>query len=98
MKILLSALLMTLSFSSLAQSIGPRDIEPMLQQMQESGKITAQQAAITRQHMQKMKAEDWKAMETQANQAIERNPAAAKRINEEGIDSLNGSDFGINVP
>jgi hypothetical protein len=63
-----------------------------------SGKISNEQAKITREYMKQMKPEDWKSIQVKAQEAIERNPAAASRVGEEGIEALNGSDFGITTP
>lgn len=82
MKILITMVLLS-SFQVMAQSIGAQDVEPLLQQMQASGKITAQEAAATRKHIQAMKAEDWRGLEQKAVQEIERNPASAERLVEE---------------
>ena len=79
-----------------AQSIGAQDVEPMLQQMHESGRITKEQMEVTRKYMKTMSASDWKNMEHKAEEAIKRNPAAAEKVSEEGMDALHGEDFGIN--
>ncbi len=87
MKTLMTLLLVLTSLPVLAQSVGPQDIEPMLQQMQQSGKITAEQAAATRKLMGTMDAQKWKAIEQKAQDCIQRNPAAAEKIGEEGIEA-----------
>jgi hypothetical protein len=93
MKSHVAVLLLILSASALAQSVGARDVQPLLDQMQAAGKITPQQAEITRKYMQNMKAEDWQRIEARANKAIERNPAAAERVGEEGIEALDMKEF-----
>lgn len=98
MRIILGVILCAMAGNGYAQTIGQSDIEPVLQQMQAAGKITAQEAEITRKYMQQMNASDWKSIEKKAEEAIERNPAAAEKVGEEGIDALNGSDFGISKP
>lgn len=91
MKTLITLLLTLSSLPVLAQSVGPQDIEPMLQQMQQSGKITADQAAVTRKLMQNMDAQKWKEIEQKAKDCIKRNPAAAEKIGEEGIEAADMS-------
>lgn len=91
MKTLLTLLLVLSSLPALAQSVGPQDIEPMLQQMQQSGKITAQQAETTRAYMKTMKKEDWGKIEQNAQDCIKRNPAAADKVGEDGIEALDMS-------
>lgn len=98
MKIVFSLLLLGSALSGQAQSIGSQDIEPMLQQMQASGKISAQQAEITREHMKTMKADDWKALEDKAVETIERHPAAAEKVRDGGLDALDPDDFGLKTP
>jgi hypothetical protein len=92
MKTLMSLLFILTSLPVMSQSVGPQDIEPMLQQMQQSGKITADQAAATRKLMQNMDGQKWKEMEQKAKDCIKRNPAAAEKIGEEGISA---ADLGM---
>lgn len=89
MKKLLVTLLALSSLTAFAQSVGPQDVEPMLQQMQASGQIDAKQAEITRKYMQQMKAEDWKNVENKAKDCIARNPAAAEQLKEDGAEGIN---------
>jgi len=93
MKSFAAVALIMLSTTALAQSVGARDVGPMLQQMQAAGKITPEQAAITRRYMEKMSPEDWKRIENRAQKAIQRNPAAAERVGKEGVESLNMNEF-----
>lgn len=94
MKILSFVLLLALSVStSFGQSVGARDVEPYLQQMQASGKITAEQASITRKYMEQMKPADWQALEQKAQEKINRNPSAVQKLKEQGSEALNPSDF-----
>ena len=97
MKILVLVSLLV-SLPVMAQSIGAQDVEPLLQQMQASGKITAQEAAATRKHIQTMKADDWRALEEKAVQEIERNPAAAERLTEETFGGFEGSESNLSNP
>ncbi len=85
MKTLMTLLFVLASLPVMAQSVGPQDIEPMLQQMQQSGKISAEQAAATRKMMKNMDAGKWAEIEQKAKDCIKRNPAAADKIGEEGI-------------
>ena len=92
MKKLLVALIALSSLQAFAQSVGPQDVEPMLQQMQASGQIDAKQAEITRKYMQQMKADDWKNIENKAKDCIARNPAAAEQMKEDG-----GQNIDMNI-
>lgn len=98
MKILIAALFVLMAISAQAQSVGAQDIEPMLQQMQAAGKISQKEMDATRKYMEKMKPEDWRAIQRKAEDAVERHPAAAQRVSEEGVDALNGADFNIQSP
>ena len=99
MKILFLIVLVASIFNpSPAQALSNGDIEPVLQQMQNSGKISAQEAEITRRYMQQMNSEDWNQMEKKASDTIERNTAAAEKLSEEGLEALDGADFEINNP
>ena len=75
--------------TAFAQSVGPQDIEPMLQQMQASGQIDAKQAEITRKYMKTMDSKKWAEIEKKAEDCIARNPAMADKIREEGSDAIN---------
>lgn len=85
-------ILMSLTSSVFAQSVGPQDVEPMLQQMQASGKISAQQAELTRKYMGKMKAQQWADVEKRANDCLARNPALADKFEEGGVAALSVND------
>jgi hypothetical protein len=84
--------LLTISSTVFAQSVGPQDVEPMLQQMQASGKISAQQAELTRKYMGKMKAKQWADVEKRANDCLARNPALAEKFEEGGVAALSVND------
>lgn len=93
MKNYVAAILLSLCASAVAQSVGARDVQPMLDQMQAAGKITPEQAEITRRYMKNMKAEDWQRIEARANKAIDRNPAAAEKVGEGGVEALDMKEF-----
>lgn len=95
-KAILAMVLMGLSTAVMAQSVGSQDIEPMLQQMQASGQISQQQADITRRYMKTMKPSDWQNIQKKAERAIERNPAAAEKIAEEGVQAIDMNQFNFN--
>ena len=82
------ALALMITTSAWAQSVGPQDVEPMLQQMQASGQIDAKQAEITRQYMKSMDAGKWAEIEKKAKDCITRNPAAMKKMEEEGAEGI----------
>ncbi len=84
--------LMIITTSAFAQSVGPQDVEPMLQQMQNSGKISAQQAELTRKYMGKMKGQQWADIEKRANDCLARNPALAEKFEQGGVSALSVND------
>lgn len=88
----IATFLLTITTSAFAQSVGPQDVEPMLQQMQASGKISAQQAELTRKYMSKMKPQQWADVEKRANDCLARNPALAEKFEEGGVAALSVND------
>jgi hypothetical protein len=83
----------TITNVAVAQTVDAQDIEPMLQQMQASGRITKQQAEITRRYMKTMKPSDWQKIQNKAEKAIERNPAAAEKIATDGVGAVDMNEF-----
>lgn len=88
----LAIFLLAVTSSVFAQSVGPQDVEPMLQQMQASGKISAQQAEITRKYMGKMNAKQWNDIQKRAHDCLARNPALADKFEEGGVAALSVND------
>jgi hypothetical protein len=60
--------------------------------MQASGKITAEQAEMTRKYMGKLDQNDWDALQKNAENCVERNPALAEKFEAGGIDALSAQD------
>lgn len=98
MKALTLTLALALSTGALSQSIGAQDIEPMLQQMRASGKITEEQLEATREHMKTMNPSDWAKIQRDAEDKVKRHPASTKKVEEGGLDALDPKDFGIEMP
>ncbi|MBY0517132.1 MAG: hypothetical protein K2P81_09500 [Bacteriovoracaceae bacterium] len=88
MKNLITAALLLGSLNCFAQSVGPQDVEPMLQQMQASGQITAEQAALTKKYAQSLNKQGWKDIESKAKDCIKRNPAAMEQLKEDGVEAV----------
>ena len=84
--------LLITSSTVFAQSVGPQDVEPMLQQMQASGKISSQQAEITRKYMAKMNEKQWGDIQKRAHDCLARNPALAEKFEEGGVAALSVND------
>lgn len=86
--------ILSLMFSSLgfAQSVGPQDVEPMLQQMQASGQITQEQLKATRELMKKMDSSHWAEIEQRAKDCVSRNPALADKIEKHGTSAMSLED------
>ena len=82
MKFLAIMVFVLSSLSAFAQSVGEKDIEPMLKQMEASGQIDAKQAELTRQYMKSMDQKKWAEIQKKAEDCIERNPAAAEKAAE----------------
>ena len=81
-----------------ANSVGIQDAQPMLEQMVKDGKITEQQAEITRRYMNTMSEADWKKMQEAADDCIRRNPAAAEKIQNEGLKAITPDTCKIKRP
>lgn len=88
MKLILSLIFLSIGLPAFAQSVGAQDAEMMLNQMQASGKVTAEQAEITRRFMKTMDSKDWEAVQKKAQDCLKRNPAAAEKIKTQGIDAI----------
>lgn len=88
MKLILSLIFLSIGLPAFAQSVGAQDAEMMLNQMQASGKVTAEQAEITRRFMKTMDSKDWDALQRKAQDCLKRNPAAAEKIKAQGIEAI----------
>ncbi len=88
MKTILTALLLLSTHSLLANSVGIQDAQPMLDQMVKDGKISEQHAEITRRYMNTMSESEWKKIQEEAADCLRRNPAAAEKIQQEGIKAI----------
>ena len=84
MKKLIALTLLVSSLNVVAQTVGAQDVEPILQQMQASGQIDAKQAQLTREYMKTMDSKQWAELQKKAEECINRNPAAAEKIEETG--------------
>jgi hypothetical protein len=88
MKNLVATALLLGTLNSFAQSVGPQDVEPMLQQMQASGQISAEQAALTKKYAQSLSKQGWKDIENKAKDCINRKPAAMEQLKEDGVEAV----------
>lgn len=88
MKIIALLLCLMSSVSLFANSVGIQDAQPMLDQMVKDGKISEQHAEITRRYMNTMSESEWQKIQAEAADCLRRNPAAAEKIQQEGIQAI----------